>query len=77
MGDAMDAMSVSDISDLSSAESLTTDEEIESGQLRGTLDNWFKAKSPPVKRKRAASPPHEYAPEDNPTIAVILLFSMS
>ena len=62
---------LSDLSELSEAESLSTDEEIESGKLRGPLDNWIKtAVSPPAKRKRPASPPHEFVLEDNPAIAV-------
>ena len=64
---------LSDLSELSEAESLSTDEEIESGKLRGTLDNWIKTTaSPPAKRKRPASPPHEVVPEDNPAIAVCI-----
>jgi hypothetical protein len=64
-------MSDSDLSSLSSAESIETDEEIESGNIRkGTLDKWVKTASPPSKRKRPASPPHDYIPADNPDIAV-------
>ena len=67
-------MSSSDISSLSSAESIETDDELLSGNTRGgTLDHYFKkdkAASPPTKKKRPASPPHEYVLADNPDIAV-------
>ena len=69
MADADDSP-LTDLSELSEAESLTTDEEIESGKLRGTLDSWVKPGAQPSKKKRPASPPHEYAPEDDPAIAV-------
>ena len=61
---------LTDISELSDAESLTTDEEIESGKLRGTLDSWMKAGPQPSGKKRPASPPHEYGLEDDSAIAV-------
>lgn len=61
---------LTDLSELSEAESLSTDEEIESGKLRGTLDGWMKAGPQPSRKKRHASPPHEYAPEDDAAIAV-------
>lgn len=37
----------------------------------GTILTFFNKRSPsPPPRKRPASPPHEYVPEDNPDIAV-------
>jgi hypothetical protein len=70
-------MSSSDISSLSSAESIDTDEDLISKPTKGTLDHYFKngaaatkSASPPQKKKRPASPPHEYSLCDNPDIAV-------
>ena len=67
-------MSGSDVSSLSSAESIESDEELKSATPRkGTIDRYFQhAKTPqsPLKRKRPASPPHEYVLADNPDIAV-------
>jgi len=71
-------MSDSDLSSLSSAESIETDEELSSNLPKaGTLDAYLKngarstsATSPPSKKKRPASPPHEYVLADNPDIAV-------
>ncbi|KAF2854111.1 hypothetical protein T440DRAFT_552013 [Plenodomus tracheiphilus IPT5] len=41
----------------------------------GTILTFFKHRSPsPPPRKRPASPPHEYVPEDNPDIAFIVMF---
>ncbi|KAL2038450.1 hypothetical protein N7G274_008789 [Stereocaulon virgatum] len=73
-------MSSSDLSDLSS--SLTSDEDVTSGPLsKGTLEHYFTKdgssatpKSPPVKKKRPPSPPHEYVLADNPDIAFICMF---
>ena len=73
-------MSESDISSLSSAPSIDSDDELIANPARsGTLDNYFKngagrttAISPPPKRKRPVSPPHEYVLADNPDIAVSL-----
>lgn len=69
MADVRDSP-LTELSELSEAESLTTDEEIESGKLRGTLDSWVKAGLQVSKKKRPASPPHDYAPEDDSSIAV-------
>ena len=68
-------MDDSDLSSLSSAQSIETDDEIlRASRPAGTLDRYFKQKpnsvSPPTKRKRPASPPHEYVLADNPDIAV-------
>ncbi|KAI4153439.1 MAG: hypothetical protein LQ340_002311 [Diploschistes diacapsis] len=71
-------MSGSDVSSLSSAESIESDEELKSATPRkGTIDRYFQhAKTPPSppKRKRPASPPHEYLLADNPDIAFIVMF---
>lgn len=69
-------MSSSDLSELSSA--LSTDNDIASEpNIPGALDHYFqsgssaaKQASPPAKKKRPASPPHEYVLADNPDIAV-------
>jgi len=69
-------MSSSDLSDLSSP--LSTDEELANAPIRpGSLEHYFKnaagkvrQASPPTKRKRPPSPPHEYVLADNPDIAV-------
>ena len=68
-------MSSSDISSLSSAPSDVSENEITSKPTPNKLDKYFKngaaAASPPTaKRKRPASPPHEYVLADNPDIAV-------
>ena len=68
-------MSSSGLSSLSSAESIETDDEILSSTVRtGNLDRYFKSAkasaSPPPKRKRTPSPPHEYVLADNADIAV-------
>ena len=66
-------MSDSDLSSLSSAESIETDEELKlAAPKKGSIQSYFqnaKAASP-AKRKRPASPPHEYILADNPDIAV-------
>lgn len=72
-------MSSSDLSDLSS--SLSSDEDIVEPISKGTLEHYFKGKngssatptSPPAKKKRPPSPPHEYVLADNPDIAVSML----
>ena len=69
-------MSTSGLSDLSSP--LSTDDERASAPIRpGSLDAYFKQNasaakhdSPPAKKKRAPSPPHEYVLADNADIAV-------
>ena len=68
-------MSSSDLSELSS--SLSSEDEISSApSAPGKLDHYFKPglkaapKSPPIKKKRPPSPPHEYVLADNPDIAV-------
>ena len=69
-------MSSSDLSELSS--SLSSDEGITAPISKGTLDHYFKGEngssatpaSPPSKKKRPPSPPHEYVLADNPDIAV-------
>ena len=68
-------MSSSDLSDISS--SLSSDEGIASVPIpKGKLDHYFKQglsttpTSPPAKKKRPPSPPHEYVLADNPDIAV-------
>lgn len=69
-------MSSSDLSELSS--SLSSDEGITESIPKGTLDHYFKGKdgsgashaSPPSKKKRPPSPPHEDVLADNPDIAV-------
>ena len=68
-------MSSSDLSELSS--SLSSQEDITPVSVsRGKLEHYFKhgssvaPKSPPVKKKRPPSPPHEYVLADNPDIAV-------
>ena len=69
-------MSTSGLSDLSSP--LSTDDELASAPIRpGSLDAYLKhsaAKqgSPPAKKKRAPSPPHEYVLADNADVAVSL-----
>ncbi|KAF1351646.1 hypothetical protein EJ07DRAFT_33350, partial [Lizonia empirigonia] len=40
----------------------------------GTILTFFKRSPSPPPRKRPASPPHEYVPEDNPDIAFIVMF---
>ncbi|CAO2649264.1 Nn.00g066490.m01.CDS01 [Neocucurbitaria sp. VM-36] len=41
----------------------------------GTILTFFKHRSPsPPPRKRPASPPHEFVPEDNPDIAFLVMF---
>ncbi|MCJ1476823.1 hypothetical protein MMC13_005492 [Lambiella insularis] len=75
-------MSSSDISSLSSAPSIDSDDELVADAVgKGTLDKYFKngaciasAASPPTKKRRPASPPHEYALADNPDIAFIVMF---
>ena len=68
-------MSSSDLSELSS--SLSSHEDVTPVSVsRGKLEHYFKhgssaaPKSPPVKKKRPPSPPHEYVLADNPDIAV-------
>ena len=68
-------MSSSDLSELSS--SLSSQEDLTPVSVsRGKLEHYFKhgssaaPKSPPVKKKRPPSPPHEYVLADNPDIAV-------
>lgn len=68
-------MSSSDLSDISS--SLSSDEGIVSVPIaKGKLDHYFKQglsatpTSPPAKKKRPPSPPHEYVLADNQDIAV-------
>ena len=69
-------MSSSGLSELSSP--LSSDDELASAPIRpGSLDAYFKhggivakQSSPPAKKKRAPSPPHEYVLADNPDIAV-------
>ena len=68
-------MSSSDLSELSS--SLSSHEDLTPVSVsRGKLEHYFKhgssaaPKSPPVKKKRPPSPPHEYVLADNPDIAV-------
>ena len=71
-------MSSSDISSLSSAPPSDTDDELIGKSIReGTLDKYFKngACNPgdaslSSKKKRPASPPHEFVLADNPDIAV-------
>ncbi|MCJ1390764.1 hypothetical protein MMC18_003625 [Xylographa bjoerkii] len=75
-------MSESDISSLSSAPSIDSDDELIANPARsGTLDKYFKngacstsVTSPPPKRKRPVSPPHDYVLADNPDIAFIVMF---
>ena len=73
-------MSASDTSSLSSELSDLSDDEISSPKsiAGGGLDRYFKqgsaAVSPPqAKKKRPASPPHEYVLADNADIAVSLI----
>ena len=68
-------MSSSDLSELSS--SLSSHEDVTPVSVsRGKLEHYFKhgssaaPQSPPVKKKRPPSPPHEYVLADNPDIAV-------
>lgn len=69
-------MSSSDLSELSS--SLSSDNEIVEPCRKGTLEQYFKGKngvgadsaSPPAKKKRPPSPPHEYVLADNADVAV-------
>lgn len=72
-------MSSSELSDLSSALSSEDENVVEALSGAGKLDNYFQKgsvvteqASPPAKRKRPASPPHEYVLADNPDIAVSL-----
>ena len=72
-------MSSSGLSDLSSP--LSTDDELASAPIRpGSLDAYFKHRagdakqsSPPAKKKREPSPPHDYVLADNADIAVSLM----
>ena len=69
-------MSSSDLSDLSSP--LSTDDDLSLPSIpSNNLDHYFKnasghpaQASPPAKKKRPPSPPHEYVLADNPDIAV-------
>ena len=67
-------MSSSDLSDLSSP--LSTDQDVGPTPPKSkNLDHYFKnahatKPSPPPKKKRLPSPPHEYVLADNPDIAV-------
>lgn len=70
-------MSSSELSDLSSGLSSEDENVVESLSGAGKLDHYFERGSviteqgsPPAKRKRPASPPHEYVLADNPDIAV-------
>lgn len=70
-------MSSSELSDLSSALSSEDENIVEALSGAGKLDHYFgkaslvtEEASPPAKRKRPASPPHEYVLADNPDIAV-------
>jgi hypothetical protein len=71
-------MSDSELSSLSSAPSIESEDELQfSSTKKGPLDRYFQngargagAASPPPKRKRPASPPHEYVLADNADIAV-------
>ncbi|KAL8759500.1 MAG: hypothetical protein Q9199_000721 [Rusavskia elegans] len=71
-------MSSSDLSDISSP--LSTDQDVGSTPPKGkNLDHYFKSTlatkpSPPQKKKRPPSPPHEYVLADNPDIAFICMF---
>lgn len=71
-------MSSSDLSDISS--SLSSAEGLASVPIpKGKFDHYFKQglsatpTSPPAKKKRPPSPPHEYVLADNPHIAVSAL----
>ena len=75
-------MSSSDLSDISS--SLSSDEGIASVPIpKSKLDHYFKQgsstapTSPPAKKKRPPSPPHEYVLADNAEIAVSVADSPS
>ena len=76
-------MSSSGLSDLSSP--LSSDEELASAPIRpGSLDAYFKHRgsdtkqtSPPAKKKREPSPPHDYVLADNADIGVSLMPSHS
>lgn len=63
----------SDLSELSDVETAKLEKKILS-KSKGSLDAWLQgsdgASSPPPKRKRAPSPPHDYVMADNPDIAV-------
>lgn len=66
-------MPLSDTSSLSSALSTDDEEDITQRVRGGNLDHYFQnasTTSPPVKKKRQASPPHEPVLADNPDIAV-------
>ncbi|KAM0804697.1 hypothetical protein BDR22DRAFT_834584 [Usnea florida] len=72
-------MSSSDLSDISS--SLSSDEGIASVPIpKSKLDHYFKQgsstapTSPPAKKKRPPSPPHEYVLADNAEIAFLCMF---
>lgn len=74
----IEIMSSSELSELSSGLS-SEDENILGSTQGGALDNYLKKGvgrairiSPPVKKQRPASPPHEYVLADNPDIAVSL-----
>ena len=72
-------MSSSGLSDLSSP--LSSADELASAPIRpGSLDAYFKNRagdakdsSPPAKKKRDPSPPHDYVLADNADIAVSLM----
>lgn len=76
-------MSSSGLSDVSSP--LSTDEELANAPIRpGSLEHFFKnaagktkQASPPAKRKRPPSPPHEYVLADNADIAVSPIILLS
>lgn len=74
-------MSSSDLSELSSA--LSTEDDISIESIHGgKLDQYLRQipianehSSPPAKKKRPTSPPHEYVLADNPDIAVRYLIA--
>lgn len=66
-------MSSSELSDLSSALSSEGENALESaegGNISQFIKKGVSTTSPPAKKKRPASPPHEYELADNPEIAV-------
>lgn len=64
----------SELSELSGGESAELEKKLFRNKSKGGLDAWLQggdgASSPPPKRKREPSPPHDYILADNPDIAV-------
>jgi hypothetical protein len=67
--------SSSELSSLSSLASIDSDDALPSTLTRDKIDHYFKnGPAQPAKKKRPASPPHEYVLADNADIAVSYFF---